>query len=123
MVIGDRIRAFREAKKLSQGDVEKRSGLLRVYISRVENGHTIPSVETLEKFAHALDVPLYQLFYDGEESLNLPNLPGRKTVDEIARGRTGKETRLLERFRSLLGRMDETHRSLLLSVAKKMARR
>ena len=122
MLIGDRIRAFREAKKLSQGDVEKRSGLLRVYISRIENGHTIPSVETLEKFAHALDVPLY-LFYDGEEPPDLPNLPGRKTADEIARGRAGKETRLLERFRSLLGQMDESHRWLLLRVAKKMARR
>lgn len=123
MAIGDRIRAVREAKKLSQGDVEKRSGLLRVYISRVENGHTIPSVETLEKFAHALDMKLYQLFYAGEEPPNLPNLPGRKTADAIAGGTTGKETRLLERFRSLLGRMDESHRSLLLTLAKKMARR
>ncbi len=94
MLIGDRIRAFREAKKLSQGDVEKRSGLLRVYISRVENNHIIPSVETLEKFARALGVPLYQLFYHGEEPPKLPNLPGRKTADEIARSRTGKETRL-----------------------------
>ena len=83
MVIGDRIRAFRETKKLSHGDVEKRSGLIRVYISRIENGHTTPSVETLEKFANALDVALYQLFYDGEESPNLPNLPGRKTADEL----------------------------------------
>ncbi len=123
MLTGDRIRAIREAKDLSQGDIEKRSGLLRVYISRVENGHTTPSLETLEKFAYALDVPLYQLFYDGEEPPNLPNLPRRKTADEIARGRTGKETRLRERLRSLLGRMDESHRRLLWSVAKKMARR
>ncbi|MGC1255712.1 MAG: helix-turn-helix transcriptional regulator, partial [Candidatus Acidiferrales bacterium] len=52
---------------MSQGDVEKRTGLLRVYISRVENGHTVPAIETLEKFARALDVPMYQLFYDGEK--------------------------------------------------------
>ncbi len=123
MLIGDRIRAFREAKKLSQGDVEKRSGLLRVYISRVENNHVTPSVETLEKFANALDVPLYQLFYDGEEPPGLPNVAGRKTADEIASGRTVKETRFLERFRNLLGRMDESHRRLLLFMAKKMARR
>ncbi len=123
MVIGDRIRAVREAKKLSQGDVEKRSRLLRVYISRVENNHTTPSVETLEKFANALDVPLYQLFYDGEEPPDFPNVAGRKTADEIGRGRTGKEARLLERFGSLLGRMDESHRLLLLFMAKKMARR
>ena len=63
MIIGDRLRALREDKKLSQGDIEKRTGLLRCYISRVENGHTVPAIETLEKMARALEVPLYQLFY------------------------------------------------------------
>src|SRR5271169_938078 len=65
--IGDRLREMREQKKLSQGDIEKKTGLLRCYVSRVENGHTIPAVETLEKFARALEVPMYQLFYDGQE--------------------------------------------------------
>src|SRR5579862_7809466 len=68
MVIGDRLRTLREDKNLSQGDIENRTGLLRCYISRVENGHTVPAVETLEKFARALEVPIYQLFYDGEET-------------------------------------------------------
>ena len=62
MVIGDRLKSIREQKSLSQGDVEKRTGLLRCYISRVENGHTVPAVETLEKFARALEIPMYQLF-------------------------------------------------------------
>src|SRR4029077_5378544 len=75
MIIGDRLRALREEKKLSQGDIEKRTGLLRCYISRVENGHTVPAIETLEKMARALECPLYQLFYDGEEPPVLPNLP------------------------------------------------
>src|SRR5713101_1424727 len=61
MIIGDRLRILREQKKFSQGEIEKRTGLLRCYISRVENGHTVPAVETLEKFARALEVPLYQL--------------------------------------------------------------
>ena len=64
MVIGDKLKALREQKKLSQGDIEKRTGLLRCYISRVENGHTVPSVETLEKIARALEVPMYRLFTD-----------------------------------------------------------
>ena len=67
MIIGDRLRAVLEEKKQSHGDVEKRTGLLRCYISRVENGHTVPAIETLEKMARALDIPLYQLFYDGEK--------------------------------------------------------
>jgi transcriptional regulator with XRE-family HTH domain len=58
MIIGDRLRALREEKKFSQGDIEKKTGLLRCYVSRVENGHTVPSVETLEKFARALEVPM-----------------------------------------------------------------
>ncbi len=75
MIIGDRLRVLREQKQFSQGEIEKRTGLLRCYISRVENGHTVPAVETLEKFARALEVPMYQLFYDGEEPPKLPNLP------------------------------------------------
>ena len=66
LVIGDRLKSLRESKDLSQGDIEKRTGLLRCYISRVENNHTVPSVDTLEKLARALEVPMYQLFHDGQ---------------------------------------------------------
>jgi transcriptional regulator with XRE-family HTH domain len=123
MIIGDRIRLLRETKKLSQGDVEKRTGLLRCYISRVENGHTVPAIETLEKLARAMEVPLYQLFYDGEEPPELPNLPKRKSADDIAWGNSGKEARMLGRFRRLLGRIDEPNRKLLMYMAQKMAHR
>ncbi len=123
MIISDRLRALREEKKLSQGDIEKRTGLLRCYLSRVENGHTVPALETLEKLARALEVPLYQLFYDGEQPPELPHLPKRKTADEIAWGSTGKEARFLSRFRRLLGRIDEEDRRLLLYMARKMASR
>lgn len=123
MIIGERLRALRDQKKLSQGDIEKRTGLLRCYISRVENGHTVPAIETLEKMARALEVPLYQLFYDGEEPPELPNLPKRKTADEIAWGSSGKEARFLTMFRRLLGRIDEGDRRLLLYMAQKMANR
>ena len=123
MIIGDRLRALREEKKLSQGDIEKRTGLLRCYISRVENGHTVPAIETLEKMARALEVPLYQLFYDGEEPPELPNLPKRKTSDEIAWGSSGKQARFLTRFRRVLTRVDEGDRRLLLYMAQKMANR
>ena len=61
MIIGDRLRDMREQRNLSQGDVEKRTGLLRCYISRVENGHTIPAIETLEKLARAMEIPMYRL--------------------------------------------------------------
>ena len=68
LMIGERLRTIRESKNLSQGDIEKRTGLIRCYTSRVENGHTVPSIDTLQKYAQALEIPLYQLFYDGEEA-------------------------------------------------------
>ena len=121
MVIGDRLRSMREEKKLSQGDVERRTGLLRCYISRVENGHTVPAVETIEKFARALEVPMYQLFYDGEKPPELPNLPKRKTAGESAWGSTGKDARYLARLRQLLAKTADRDRKLLLSLAQKIA--
>ena len=123
MIIGDRLRELREEKKLSQGDVEKRTGLLRCYISRVENGHTVPAIETLEKLARALEIPMYQLFYDGEEPPKLPNLPKRKSSDDIAWGSAGKDARYLNKLRRLLGKSDEEHRKLVLLMAQKLARR
>ena len=93
MIIGERLRALRDEKKLSQGDIEKKTGLFRCYVSRVENGHTVPAVETLEKFARALEVPMYQLFYDGEEPPKLSNLLKRMTADDILWGNSGKDAR------------------------------
>lgn len=123
MVIGERIRELREAKKLSQGDVEKRTGLIRCYTSRVENGHTVPSLETIEKYAHALEVPLYQLFYDGEEPPKVLKLPKGKSEGGVLWGSSGKNARTLYRFRKLLKQMDESDRNLLVFMAQRMARR
>ena len=121
MIIGERLRQLRDLKKLSQGDIEKKTGLLRCYISRVENGHTVPALETLEKFAHALGVPLYQLFYDGEEPPVLPNIPKRKSADDILWGTAGKEARVLANFRLCLSKSDERNRNLLMFLARKMS--
>src|SRR5712672_1855214 len=123
MMISERLKDLREAKHLSQGDVEKRTGLLRCYLSRVENGHTVPAIETLEKMARALEVPLYQLFYDGEEPPQVPNLLKRKSSGEIAWGSSGKDARFLSKLRRLLGKSDEQHRKLILLMAQKMAHR
>lgn len=120
MIIGDRLRTLREQKSLSQGDIEKRTGLLRCYISRVENGHTVPSVETLEKMARALEVPLYQIFYDGEEPPKLPDWPARKKGSDVAWGSSGKDARILNNFRRLLKRVSESDRRLLVFMAQKM---
>jgi transcriptional regulator with XRE-family HTH domain len=121
MIIGDRLRELREAKKLSQGDIEKRTGLLRCYISRVENGHTVPAIETLEKLARALEIPLYQLFYEGDEPPKLPNLLKRKTSDDIAWGSSGKEAMYLHKLRKCLGKSGDADRKLILVMAQKMS--
>lgn len=120
MLICDRLRSIREEKNLSQGDIEKRTGLFRCYVSRVENGHTVPAVETIEKFARALEVPVYQLFYDGEKPPELPNLPKRKAAADIAWGTTGKDARFLTKLRRLLARTADRDRKLLLAIAQKI---
>jgi transcriptional regulator with XRE-family HTH domain len=121
VVISDRLRQLREAKKLSQGDIEKRTGLLRCYISRVENGHTVPAIETLEKLARALEVPLYQLFYDGEEPPKLPNLLKRKTADDIVWGSSGKNSIYLHKLVKCLSKATDEDRKLLMAMAQKVA--
>jgi len=123
VIIGDRLRALREEKNLSQGDIEKRTGLLRCYISRVENGHTVPAIETLEKMARALEMPLYQLFYDGDQPPEPPSRSKRRKAENGVWGSSGKDARFLSGFRKLLARMDEGDRRLLLYMAQKMAGR
>jgi transcriptional regulator with XRE-family HTH domain len=124
MVIGTRLRRLREDKTLSQGDIEERTGLLRCYISRVENGHTVPSLETLERLASALEIPLYQLFYEGDNPPPLPNLSKRQSTEDLARTEeTDKELRFFDKVRRLTARIDEKDRQLLLYMAQKLASR
>ena len=108
LMIGERLRTIRESKNLSQGDIEQRTGMLRCYTSRVENGHTVPSIETLAKYAQALDIPLYQIFYDGDaepkkiKGLNLDgeklSLGERREIESLGR----KFTKLKKRDKGLV---------------------
>ena len=124
MIIGTRLKKLREDRDLSQGDIEKRTGLLRCYISRVENGHTVPSLETLERLAAALELPLYQLFFEGDEPPPLPNLSKRQTTEELVLdAEQEKELRFYEKVKRLLSRIDEKDRQLLLYMAQKLASR
>jgi len=74
MNIGNTIRGYRLQKGMSQGDIEKRTGLLRCYLSRVENGHTVPSLETLQKIARALDLQLAEFFAEEIVSKEMSSL-------------------------------------------------
>jgi transcriptional regulator with XRE-family HTH domain len=118
MLIGERLRALRAEKQLSQGDIEKRTGLLRCYVSRVENGHTIPAIETLEKMARALEVPMYQLLYEGEEP---PLVPGLQQHNKW--GASGRQARYLAKLCRALAAMRPDDRDLLLYMTQRMASR
>lgn len=117
MIIGERLRYFREQQGLTQGEIEKRTGLLRCYISRVENGHTVPAVNTLEKWARALDVPLYRLFYGKQDATELEDATGGKDAGIKAR----ETARLFAKFRRLFPHVRENDRQLLLTMAQTMA--
>jgi transcriptional regulator with XRE-family HTH domain len=120
MLIGERLKGLREEKGLSQGEIERRSGLLRCYVSRVENGHTVPAVETLEKLARALEVPMYRLFYDGDESLP----PQRQQLEEnLSWGNSGKSRRYFDRLTLALQKMTPNDRDLILVIAHRVNQR
>jgi transcriptional regulator with XRE-family HTH domain len=115
MLIGEKLKQLRESKNLSQGDIETKTGLLRCYTSRVENGHTVPCVETLEKYAGALDVPLYRLFYDGEK-------PPKQITPPAAEHKKVQIKEMVPLAKTL-ARLDEQDRSLLIAMANQMARK
>lgn len=110
--VGKKIRALREAKGLSQGDVERRSGLLRSYISRVEGGYTAPSLATLNKFAKALDVEPYQLLMNHAEKARPVTAPLRPVISQSA-------ARLLRSYEGL----SQNNRRLLVSIASQLCKR
>ena len=117
MTFGDRFRAIRQKKHLSQGDIEKRCGLLRCYLSRVENGHIAPKLATLDKLASALEIPTYQFFCEDEETpvpltITLPNPdPYPKTI---------KEVRWFRSLRKALSKINQRDRRLLLDLTNRI---
>jgi transcriptional regulator with XRE-family HTH domain len=117
MDVGNRLKQYRELKGLSQGEMEGRTGLFRCYISRVENGHTVPSIETLEKFARALDMRLYQLLYEGEKPPKSLKTQAQEIDDWASRGR-GR--RIFSKLQDALQKMSVPDRTLLLNIAAKL---
>jgi len=111
MNIGETIRNYRLQKGMSQGDIEKRTGLLRCYLSRVENGHTIPSLDTLAKIAGAMDLALSQFFVEGNNSNGHKGLP-QLSDDEV---------RFLSQIRRYSVSLNDSDRKLVLAMVKKMA--
>jgi len=120
MVISERLRTIREQKELSRGDIAGRTGLKRCYVSRVENGHTIPSIETLEKMARALEIPKYQLFYDGEAP---PELPPGLSANSDEWGSSGEPAKFFQRLPQLLSRLSPDDRKLIMHMTFQMVRK
>jgi transcriptional regulator with XRE-family HTH domain len=118
MYVADRIRELREYKKLSQGDVEKRTGLLRCYISRVENGHTVPALETLEKLSRGLEVSLYQFFYVNEES---PATKPHSFDGSKDWASQGKGHRVFSKMCRVLSKISNKDRQILLLMATQLS--
>ena len=112
MNIGETIRNYRLQKGMSQGDIEKRTGLLRCYLSRVENGHTIPSLDTLAKIAQAMDLALASFFADQAADNGHAKSAPQLTEDEV---------RFLTQIRRYSPGLNESDRKLVIAMVKKMA--
>ena len=123
MIISERLKALRVHKDMSQGDIETRTGLKRCYVSRVENGHTVPSIETLEKFARALEVPMYAIFYEGDQPAEPPSFASAQNGQVNAWGAAGKDARMLHQFQRAFETISQDERQLLLQMAAKMSKK
>jgi hypothetical protein len=98
--------------------------MLRDYISRVEHGHVVPCLETIERFAAALDVPMYRLFYNAEDGalpLTVGGRPTPATQDSARSGPEGSEAGFLLQLKGLAGNMKESDRAFLMALARKLA--
>lgn len=60
--IGNRIKALRKDKKVSQEELAGAIGKTKDTVSNIERGVFLPRIDTAEEIANALDVPLYELF-------------------------------------------------------------
>ena len=107
--IGITIRSFRLQRGMSQGDIEKRTGLLRCYLSRVENGHTVPSLDTLQKIAGAMEMPLSHFFAEDP----VKDVSGVTLSEE--------EIRFLTQVQRYSAHLTESDRRLLLAMVRKFA--
>src|SRR5579863_7117115 len=123
MGVGTRLRELREEKNLSQGDITESTGLARSYISRVEHEHTVPSIETLHRFAAALGVPLYKIFYKSEETGVKALRVSDHTLERqaAAGGAAAEEARFLLKMKDISSKLDDSERALLLQFARKLA--
>lgn len=110
MLMGERLRALRAAKGLTQDTMERLTGIKRNQLSCYENCHFVPSLESLEKLAIAFRVPLWHLFYGTEAR-------GHQKTGQSERDR------FLSRLRALFARMDLRSRRLLLHMACGMAKK
>lgn len=117
MLIGDRLRQLREWKNQSQHDIEKKTGLLRCYVSRVENGHTVPAIVTLEKFAHALEIPMYQIFYDKTDVPTAKNQAPKAAAEWAS---SGAPAVFFNKLRNCLGKMSSGDRDKLFQMTRVM---
>ncbi len=112
--IGNVIRSYRAERGLSQGDIERRTGLLRCYLSRVENGHTVPSLETLAKIAEALDITLAD-FFPGSET------PSERDAQKMLGELSDDEVRFLAEIKKYSTTLNEGDKRLVLAMIRKMA--
>ena len=112
--IGQVIRSYRSQRGLSQGDIERRTGLLRCYLSRVENGHTVPSLETLAKIAEAMEISLAD-FFPGTET------PRDRDTQKMLGELSEDEIRFLSEIKKYSTTLSDGDKRLVLAMIRKMA--
>ena len=84
--IGSQVRALRMAAGASGGGLAQSSGISASMLSRIERGLVSPSVETLERIAHGLGVPVSRFFGDQPSRTDFSHVPSGKGIRRYTRG-------------------------------------
>lgn len=101
--VGGEVRRWRQTRSLTLAQVGERSGLNIGYLSQIENGKAVPSLDALTEIAAALDVPIAWLFLDSAPAPRVVRAGERPRaagalggIMEEVDGGTARDVRIIE---------------------------
>ena len=75
-----RLKEIMDSKEMKSVELANRLGVTKQTISNMLNGRVMPSLETINKIADILEVPMWQIFADPNEVRNTQPSQGALTI-------------------------------------------
>lgn len=104
--MGQELRAIRRGRKMTIADLARATGLSTSMLSRTENGHVSPSINTLRLLSRALSTPIIAFFRSYEKELDVQIVKSKADLEtNLALGFKGIQHLLLSHFPSSAGKL------------------